>query len=85
MDVSTVDHSILIKTLKNKELQIKFWTLISLKNSETCTPAPLFNIGSKFAWSFLAATARQSFSRLGTTLNQGKGEFWVSLSKSNIF
>ena len=46
---------------------------------------PLFNVGCKFALSFLATTAWHSFSRLGTTLNQEEGEFWVSLSSSNIF
>ena len=45
----------------------------------------LFNAGCKFAWPFLATIAWRNFSRLGTTLNQGKGEFWVSLSKPNIF
>ena len=42
-------------------------------------PAPLFNVGWKFACS--ASSALQSFSKLeaGRT-----GEFWVSLSKSNI-
>ena len=30
-------------------------------------------------------TALNSFSNLGTTLNQGEGRFWVSLVKPNIF
>ena len=47
--------------------------------------APLINIGCKFTWSFLTTTAWHSLLRLGTTLNQGEGGFWVSLSKSNIF
>ena len=34
-------------------------------------PAPLFNVGCKFACSFPATTAWESYSRLGTTLNQG--------------
>ena len=34
-------------------------------------PAPLFNVGCKFAWSFLATTAWHNFARLSTTLNQG--------------
>ena len=33
--------------------------------------APLFNVGCKFAWLFLATTAWHSFFRLGTTLSQG--------------
>ena len=36
-------------------------------------PAPLFNVGCKFACSFLATTAWRSLSRLGTTLSEGKG------------
>ena len=32
-------------------------------------PAPLFNVGCKFAWSFLAITAWLNFPRLGRTLN----------------
>ena len=48
-------------------------------------PAPLFNVGWKFTWSFLATTAWHSFSRLGTTLNQGGGGIRVSLCKSKIF
>ena len=41
-------------------------TTVSRKNSETCTPFPLVNIGYKFSWSFLATTAWHSFYRLGT-------------------
>ena len=33
-------------------------------------PAPLINVGCKFACSFPATTAWESYSRLGTTLNQ---------------
>ena len=46
-------------------------------------PSTPLNVGCKFAQLFLAAIARHSFSRLGTALNQGKGEVWVFLSKSN--
>ena len=38
------------------------------------SPANLENVGTKFAWSFLATTACHSFSKLGTTLNQEAGE-----------
>ena len=38
------------------------------------SPGPLFNVGCHFAFSFLVTTAWHSFSRLGTTLNQGGGE-----------
>ena len=36
-------------------------------------PPPLFNVGCKFACSFLVLTAWHGFFRLGTTLSQGEG------------
>ena len=48
-------------------------------------PPPLFNVGCKFACSFVVLAAWQCFFRLGTTLSQGEGGFWISLSKSNVF
>ena len=48
-------------------------------------PAPLFNVGCKFVFTFLATTAWHSLFRLGTTLNYEEVEFWVSLNMSNLF
>ena len=36
--------------------------------------ALLFNVDCKFAWSFLTTIAWHNFSKLGATLNQGRGE-----------
>ena len=48
-------------------------------------PPPLFNVGCKFAYSFLVLAAWHGFFRLGTTLSQGKGGFWLTLTKPNVF
>ena len=51
-----------------------FFCCFCNKNSYSCTPAPLFNVGWKFTWWLLTTIAWHSFSRLGTTLNQGREE-----------
>ena len=55
------------------ELHPRPMATINHKNCETCTPAHLFNLGCKFACSFLATTAWHSFYRLGITLYQAWG------------
>ena len=68
-----------IKDLMQKRLNEKrnvstlISTYISHKNSETYTPAPFFNAGCKFVWSFLTTNALHSIARLGRTLNQWEG------------
>ena len=57
----------------------------SQKSVRLAPPVSLFHAGCKFAWPFLATIAWRNFSRLGTALNQGEGEFGVSLSKPYIF
>ena len=56
----------------------------SIKIMWLAPPAYLFNVGYKFAWSFLATTAWYSFSRLDATLNQGgrrnSGYVWAGLT-----
>ena len=59
-------HELLLHLLTRLQLMTKILKLVP--------PAPLFNVGCKFDWSFLTTTAWYSFSILGTTLNQGGGE-----------
>ena len=59
---------------QNCQIKVKIWYLqLVTKIVRLAPPAPLFNVGCKFARSFLATTAWHSFSRLGTQLNQGGG------------
>ena len=69
------------KVKKNTSL----WTTISHKNSETRLPCPLIQCWLQIGCSFLVFIALHGFFRLGTTLSQGEGGFWVTLSKPNVF
>ena len=77
------------QTLSKKSKLIvwaEIWYLLLVTKIVRLTPtSPLFNVGCKFASSYLATNVWHSFFRLGTTLNQGEGKFWVSLSKLNMF
>ena len=71
LDLKFTDPTISLLTMINGALIKQSVTKIV----RLAPPAPLFKVGCKFAWSLLATTAWHSFSRLGTTLNEGEGEF----------
>ena len=58
---------------------------ISDKNCETSLPSPFIQCWLKIGSLFLVFTASYGFFRLGTTLSQEEGRFWIILSKSNVF
>ena len=58
---------------------------INDKSCETRTPSPLIQCWLQIGCSFLVFTALHDFFRLGATLSQWEGGFWVTLSNSNVF
>ena len=64
-----------IKTSKQKLPNINLLLQLhpqSITKIVRLAPVTLYNVGCKFAWSFLATTAWHSFSRFTTTLNEGE-------------
>ena len=60
------------KINKKKSNQIWIFNKLFLIFVTLAPPNLLFNVGCKFALSFLATTAWHSFSKLAQTLNQGE-------------
>ena len=61
---------------KNHNQWQKLWDL---------PPLPPYSMLVQIDSSFLVFTASYGFFRIGATLSQGQGGFWVTLSKSNVF
>ena len=65
---------------------VKSWSYSQCQKLLYLDPLPPFvNVDCKFFFSFLASNASHSFFSLKKHWVREKGQFWVSLSKSNVF